>query len=357
MTPVSRRITPRTRAVVLSVVLLALVGAAGFFLSAFFAPNPFEGEQVFYVSKGQNFPAIVDSLESRGLIRSRELFVFVARVVGGMNRLQVGKYTFAGGTSNYDLYTSIRTGRDNDLIQVTVPEGLRAKSQARLFARALGIDTARFMSLVNDRAFIADLGIGENSLEGYLLPDTYAFSWQQDEAEVIERMVAQFKEFYGDSLVDRQQAMGWSARQVLTLASIVEAESRLDAERPIIAGVYLNRLRKGMKLEADPTIQYVLEGGPRRLYYTDLKINSPYNTYRNAGLPPGPINNAGRASIRAVLFPARHNYIFFVADGQGGHRFARNYTEHQANVRMYRKARRAAAAKSGPSTGLATTPS
>lgn len=356
MTPVSRKISRRTRAIVVSVLLLAIVGGAGFFFSAFFGANPFDGQQVIYVSKGQNFPAIVDSLESRGLIRSRELFVFVARIVGGMNRLQVGRYTFVGGISNYDLYTSIRTGRDNDIIQVTVPEGLRAKSQARLYARVLGIDTARFMSLVYDRTFIADLGIGESSLEGYLLPDTYGFYWQQDEAEVIERMVEQFKGFYADSLVDRQQAMGWSARQVLTLASIVEAESRLDSERPIIAGVYLNRLRKGMKLEADPTIQYVLDGGPRRLYYSDLKINSPYNTYRNAGLPPGPINNAGRASIRAVLFPARHNYVFFVADGQGGHRFARTYSEHQANVRLYRKARRAAA-RSGVSAGLATTPS
>jgi UPF0755 protein len=354
MTPAPRGVSRRTRAVLLSILLLALGGLATFVLSAFFSPNAFEKDEVFYVSKGQTFPTIVDSLEARGLIRSRELFVFVARIVGGMHRLQVGRYTFAARLSNYDLYMSIRTGRDNVLIQVTVPEGLRAEAQARLYARHLGIDTSRFMSLVNDRSFITDLGIRDNALEGYLLPDTYAFSWQQDEAEVIERMVGQFRDFYADSLVDRQEAMGWTARQVLTLASIVEAESRLDAERPVIAGVYLNRLRRGMKLEADPTIQYVLPDGPRRLYYSDLRINSPYNTYRYAGLPPGPINNPGRASVRAVLFPTRHNYVFFVADGQGGHRFAKNYSEHQANVRLYRKVRRAAAARAAASSVLST---
>jgi len=144
----------------------------------------------------------------------------------------------------------------------------------------------------------------------------------------------------------QQQAkkMKMTIGQVLTMASIVEGETVLDRERPIIAGLYYNRLHRGMKLEADPTIQYIIPDGPRRLFYNDLRIDSPYNTYKKYGLPPGPINNPGRKSILAALYPARHNYLYFVADGLGGHRFARTYEEHLRNVRAYRRAHASAVA-------------
>jgi UPF0755 protein len=326
---------------------IVVLAVALFFMNAFNGPNPFpEGEQkTFFVSKGQTFRSIVDSLETQHLIRSRALFVFVARVMGGMERMQIGKYVFASGISNADLFTSLRTGRDNSLIAVTIPEGYRARTQSRLFARLLGIDSSHFMMLVKQVAFIHDLGIRDTSLEGYLLPDTYGFSWQSDEAEILERMVGQFKEFYNDSLLARQQQVGWTTKQVLTLASIVEAEAVEPSERPIIAGVYLNRIKKGMKLEADPTVQYGLPDPPRRVLYADLRVDHPYNTYVRRGLPPGPINNPGRSSILAALYPARHQYLYFVADGKGGHRFSRTYAEHRRNVSLYRKARRAAAQK------------
>jgi UPF0755 protein len=151
--------------------------------------------------------------------------------------------------------------------------------------------------------------------------------------------VSAFLAFYGDSLQTKTQAIGWSMHRVVTMASIVEGEAVLDEERPIVAGVYLNRLRLRMRLEADPTIQYVIPGGPRRLLYSDLRVESPYNTYRHYGLPPGPVNNPGRASILAVLNPVRHNYIFFVANGRGGHWFSSTYAEHLRNVRRYRRER------------------
>ena len=128
--------------------------------------------------------------------------------------------------------------------------------------------------------------------------------------------------------------------QVLTLASIVEGESGIDEERPMIAGVYWNRLKNRMRLEADPTIQYVLPDGPRRLFHRDLRLGSPYNTYRNYGLPPGPINNPGKKAILATLYPEKHQYLYFVATGVGGHRFSRTYAEHQKAARAYRRARR-----------------
>jgi len=328
------------RTVVL-IVLLPLAASSAFLWYAFFGANRFAaGEQaVFFVSKGQSFPSIVDSLESRGLIRDRALFVLVARLYGGTQRIQVGKYTFESGTSNADLYQSLRTGRGNSLLQVTVPEGYRSRTQARLFARIIGIDTSRFVGLVHDRGFIRSLGIQDTSLEGYLLPDTYGFYWQQDEADIIRRMVEQLQGFYGDSLRERQEQMGWTMKQVLTFASIVEGEAVLDEERAIIAGVYHNRLRRGIKLEADPTIQFILRDGPRRLLYADLRLDNPYNTYRYPGLPPGPVNNPGRASILATLYPVNHNYLFFVANGHGGHWFSSTYEEHVRRVKSYRRLR------------------
>jgi UPF0755 protein len=201
------------------------------------------------------------------------------------------------------------------------------------------VDSALIASLCVDRKFLSSLGIEAHSLEGYLLPDTYLFSWQTDETEILRTFVNAFRNFYVDSLKARQAQLGLTVHEVLTLASIVEGETSLDGERATIAGVYWNRLRRRMPLQADPTIQYLLPDGPRRLRYDDLKINSPYNTYRKVGLPPGPINNPGRQSILAVLYPQTHQYFYFVADGTGGHRFSRHYSEHLRAVKHWRKIR------------------
>jgi UPF0755 protein len=322
--------------------LLLIAGAA--LLYAFYGGNAFprSAEEVLFVSKGETFLAVTDTLEERGMIRSRWLFELVARLLGGTDRIQIGKYRFATGVSNQELFLTLRSGRGNALIFVSIPEGLRTRAQARLFARALGLDSTRFVALTRDREFITSVGIRDTTLEGYLLPDTYGFSWQQDEREVVARLVAQFERFYDDSLREREEEIGWTTGQVLALASIIEGEAVREDERATISGVYWNRLRKGMKLEADPTIQYILNGRPRRLAYRDLKIDHPYNTYRRVGLPPGPVNNPGRASIVAALYPESHRYLFFVADGKGGHRFAATYAEHLKNVRAYRRAREVA---------------
>ncbi|MBI4535091.1 MAG: endolytic transglycosylase MltG [Ignavibacteriae bacterium] len=306
-----------------------------------YGPNTFvDGDQKpFYLSRGQTFASVVDSLEARGIIRSRSLFVFVARIHGGTPRLIAGKYIFKSGVSNIEIFRDMRDGRGIVPIFVTIPEGLRARAQARILSRTIGIDSARFVTLISDPDFIESLGIQAQSLEGYLLPETYSFFWQADEQDVIRRFVEQFKEFYHDSLDQWARDFGWTTNQVLTLASIVEGEAVLDEERATIAGVYHNRLRKGMRLEADPTIQYMIDDGPRRIRYSDLKQNNPYNTYVNKGLPPGPVNNPGRASILAALQPERHNYLFFVANGKGGHWFTSNYNDHMRYVRMYRRLR------------------
>ena len=323
---------------VLVVVLTIVVVQA---LQIFYGANDFEGvpQKTFFVSKGDTFASIVDSLEARGIIRSRELFVFAAKFYGGTEKIHVGKYVFDSGISNVDLFLALREGDGAKLISVRLPEGSRSKTQAAILAHTIGIDSARYDDLAHDKSFIHSLGIDAPSLEGYLLPETYSFYWQPNEEYVIRRLVDQFRLFYDDSLRARAEELGWTTNQVVTLASIVEGEVVLDEERATISGVYHNRLRRRMRLEADPTIQFIIEDGPRRVLYSDLKIDHPYNTYRNKGLPPGPVNNPGKASILAALFPAKHKYLFFVANGDGGHWFSTNYSGHLRNVRKYRKNR------------------
>lgn len=324
---------------VTGVVILFLLSYKAY--DVFYGPNDFADipEKHFTISKGQTFSSVVDSLQAQGFVRSKEWFVFVSKILGGAERVQVGRYRFASGISNADLFTSLRDGRGIMLISVTIPEGLRSQQQARIFARTVGIDSARFISLAYSPDFVREMGFSTHSLEGYLFPQTYSFYWQPDEREVIKTMVQEFRRVYSESLQAKAKSFGWTTNQVMTFASIVQGESRLVAEMSTIAGVYHNRLKKGMKLQADPTIQFFIEGGPRRVLYSDLKLENPYNTYLNKGLPPGPVNNPGEAAINATLSPQKHNYLFFVADGSGGHRFTTTYAEHMRFVRQYRKLR------------------
>lgn len=323
------------------IILIVLGFLLFIFYQIFWAPNKFAGERVITVSKGETFSQIVDSLEHSGVFRNRLLFELAGKLSGWTTRMQVGKYRFRSGISNFEILKVLRYGKSTEMIMVTIPEGYRNTQILKLLSRELKIDTTRFLSLVRDKDLMESLGVSALSLEGYLMPNTYKFYWQMDEKEIIIKMVESFWCFYNDSLLKRTKALNMSVTEVLTIASIIEAETSLDHERPIIAGVYYNRLKKGMRLEADPTIQYVLGDEPRRLYYNDLLYDSPYNTYLNYGLPPGPINNPGKASIMAALYPMEHKYIFFVATGEGGHHFSRTYKEHLNAVSLLRKVREA----------------
>ncbi|HOV98904.1 MAG TPA: endolytic transglycosylase MltG [Bacteroidota bacterium] len=325
--------------IVLFAALIILV--AVFFVYVLWLPNSISNPkgEVVTISKGMSFHAVADSLDAKGIVRSKWAFMLAGRFLGSTKSIKVGKYIFLSGMSNEQILRDICKGKSRLVISVTIPEGWRLEQIAHRYERELGISTDRFLQLCYDSTFIVSNGVNAPSLEGYLMPDTYSFYWQPDEEEVIKRMLDGLFSFYSDSLIERQKQLKVSLHEVLTLASIVEAESISDEERPRIAGVYWNRLKKKMRLEADPTVQYAI-GKERRLLYRDLDVNSPYNTYRRIGLPPGPINNPGRASILATLYPEKHSYIYFVSNGAGGHRFASSYSEHQRNVALYRKFRR-----------------
>ena len=333
----ARRLIYRlTMIAVIGCVLLAAC-AYSIFLLPYFYHDP--AGRVVTIPRGASFRSAVDSLASAHAIRSRWSFQIAGRLLGYTKIIKTGKYLFISGQSNFDILRDIRVGKSRLVIQVTIPEGWRMEQMARRYMHELGIDSEKFTALCHDSVFLHDRGIDSRSLEGYLMPETYAFYWQTDEREFLERMLEGFKHFYNDTLLDRQQGMNATQQEILTLASIVEAESSVDDERPVIAGVYWNRLRKRMRLEADPTVQYALGEG-KRLNHRDLDFDSPYNTYRHYGLPPGPINNPGKSSIRAALFPQQNEYLYFVATGVGGHHFSKNFSDHQKNINKYHRTRR-----------------
>jgi len=316
------------------------------FSIVFFFPNSFTPSPKFItVSKGQSFSSLADSLEKREIILNAFTFKIAGRLLGYTQKMRIGKYSFVSGISNLDLLNDLEGGLSTVSTSVTLREGVRAQIFARILKRHIGIDSIRFMKFFADTSLIGIYPNNSPSLEGYLMPNTYNFFWQDDEREIIQRMITEFREFFVDTLQQRMKQLGYSLNDVMTMASIVEGEAVYDDERAIIAGVYYNRLKKRMRLQADPTVLYAVSAVPRRLTRTDLKFESEYNTYLNYGLPPGPINNPGKQSIIAALYPAKHNFIYFVADNNGRHRFAKNYEEHQRNVRLYRKAR--ALAKNG----------
>jgi len=330
------------RIIVLAAAVVLIV--AGVYLyNIFYGANNFADaeKKSFFVSKGESWEQVVDSLAAQGIIRNEEWFNFVMNVYNRGKQTHVGKYEFKSGISNAELYNNLRLGRGIVQISVTLQEGRRAVTFSRAFARALGTDTVRFMNLVNDEMYARSLGVEAKNLEGYLSPNTYSFNWQTDEREIIKRLTHQTEKVFDDSLRQRAQALNMSVHEVLTLASIIEGEAFLDDERAVISGVYHNRLRKGMKLEADPTIQFIIGNGPRRILFSDLAVVHPYNTYMNYGLPPGPISNPREASIIAALYPAKHSFLFFVSNGKGGHWFSKDYLGHMNNVRKFRRERAA----------------
>jgi UPF0755 protein len=295
---------------------------------------------VVTIFRGTSFNGAAENLRAAGVIRSVWTFKLAGRILGYTKSIRTGKYLFVKGQSNLSLLKDIGEGKSRMVIPVTIPEGWRLEQIARRYHRDLGIDAALFLSLCRDTAFIRQHHLNAASLEGYLLPDTYSFYWQNDEEDIITRMLDGFQKFYSDSLLARQHQLNVSQQDVLTLASIIEAESGVMEERPVISGVYWNRLRKKMRLDADPTVQYAL-GMEQKLTHQDLLISSPYNTYMHQGLPPGPINNPGRLAILAALYPSNHGYLYFVATGIGGHHFARSYSEHEKNINSYRRVKRA----------------
>ncbi len=290
------------------------------------------------VHRNMGIRAIVDELYRNGTINRKWPAIVTVSIIPKLNHIKPGRYTIAPGMSNFMLMYYLHSRRQDE-VRVTLPEGLDIGRVARILSRNLDFDSTAFMAAASSPSLLMRRGIMAKNAEGYLLPGTYDFAWASSPDEAVGFLIGRFRHFYTDSLKSVTAERGLNETGLLTLASIVESETPLNREKNIVARVYLNRLKKKMRLQADPTVQYALGGTARRLYFKDLAADSPYNTYRHTGLPPGPICNPGTASILAVLKPAENNFLYFVATGKGGHYFAESLAEHNANIKKYKSAR------------------
>ena len=315
--------------VLITVGVLTTAACAVFCYVIYFPFSPAKNAQQvdILVRWGASFGRVANELSEKGVIRNVDQFKFTAELFDKTQKLRVGKFTLKRGMSHYAALDALVNGPQS-YVSVTLPDGYDSRRFAHILEKHLEIDSVKIVNLVADSVFIRELGMETPSLEGFLYPETYQFTFGVGAKQVLRTLVNQFRKMAPDSLFRAAEAMDWSISDVLVLASIIEGEAMVDAEMPIISSVYHNRLKIDMRLQADPTIQYIIPDGPRRLLHRDLRIDSPYNTYLYKGLPPGPINNPGIKAIHAAIFPAETNYLYFVANGDGTHSFSVSYKEH-----------------------------
>ncbi|MEW6413317.1 MAG: endolytic transglycosylase MltG [Candidatus Zixiibacteriota bacterium] len=276
------------------------------------------------IKPGDTLSRIARQLVDKGVVESKAMLVYPARLMNLDRKLTPGRYDFTGENSCRSVLARLEAA-DFLKVKLTIPEGATKWKVASIVAEKLGLDSTTFMALDKDSAFLAAHELP--GLEGYLFPETYFIPWGVDEAYVANEMIDMFHRqtdtIWPENIID-----GHSRYDIVKLASIVEAETGIKDERRLVASVYHNRLRKRMKLDADPTVIYGLGGLDRPLWTKDLRKDSPYNTYMRRGLPPTPINSPGLASLRAALNPEQTDYYYFVADETGGHYFSKTNAEH-----------------------------
>ena len=339
-------------------VFIAVLAGAAWFVWAVLTPVEPPVETFVMLRPGYSTRRIAAELKANGIIRSEQAFILWQYLHRGRS-LKAGEYRFEKSRNLIDVHDRLARG-DVYFHTVVVPEGFTMFDIARA-VEAAGLGPADdFLKVAqSDTALIADLAPGAPSLEGYLFPDTYEFSRMQSMQDMTAAMVKQFRKVAGEiGLVQpypsekpggKPQVSAYlipdpnEVAAKVTMASIIEKETAVAEERPLVASVYYNRLAKNIALDADPSIIYaeLLAGTyTGALHHDDMHFNSPYNTYTHAGLPPGPIANPGKSALEAAIHPAQSDYYYFVADAQGHHRFARTIEEHDKNVAAYRRALR-----------------
>lgn len=275
-------------------------------------------------------------LEEKGVVRFPLLFVSVARLLGKDRSVQAGEYRFHTSLSPREVLDMLTRGAVV-LHKVTIPEGWTAKQIAVLLEQRGFASREEILALARDETFVRALGFEGDSLEGYLFPDTYHFAMDLSPRQILSAMARRFYEVYEPDMRTRQVEQGWSLREVVTVASIVEKETGLQEEKPLIASVVVNRLRRGMPLQCDPIVIYGIEDFDGNLTRKHLEAPNPYNAYLNKGLPPGPICNPGLASLKAALYPADTPYLYFVSRNDGTHQFSSTVADHNRAVGRYQK--------------------
>lgn len=323
----------RTLTIFSSVILLIFLGGLAFLSQLQPFGNPAH-RQVIEIRKGSSFTEIAGLLYERQLIQSDWAFTWMGRVLGADRNIIPGEYEFHGGMTPADVLDKITQGEVVHYA-IMIPEGYSIAQIAGILEEQGLVDKEAFIQLTKDAHFLSQLDFHVDNLEGYLFPDTYHFTRAMKPEAIIMAMVSQFKKAWSAQLYDRVAELDMSVHQIVTLASVIEKETGLAQERGLISGVFHNRLRKKIPLQSDPTVIYALDQFDGNLRKKDLAVNSPYNTYRFRGLPPGPIANPGAASIRAALFPIPTNYLYFVSRNDGSHQFSATLAEHNLAVKKF----------------------
>jgi peptidoglycan lytic transglycosylase G len=331
-------VVTRTLKAALLAAVVGLPALTGWLVRECRAPHPGPGTSAFFeVPRGRSVRAVLSALRDQNLVRSSAALTLAYDLFYSRERLRAGEYEFTFPASGREVLFKILRGRIY-LHPVTVPEGLTGDEIAGIAAERAGVEAGPFREAFRETGLVAEWDAKAPDLEGYLFPDTYLLPRKVTAAALVEAMVGGFRKVFGEAWRKRAVELGLGVRGAVTLASLIEKETALDAERPLVSAVFHNRLRIGMKLDCDPTVIFALRREDKysgRLLSRDLKFPSPYNTYLHSGLPPGPICNPGRASLEAALYPAQGDYLYFVAQGDGSHHFSRTFGEHQRAVERY----------------------
>ena len=320
------------------VIILACTVVVFVLIEMFCQARCFETDYVFVVVEpGMSFKQIAERFASQGIITNKQIFMALSRLLGIEKKARAGRYRFERTSDMIDILRALYRGA-TFRERILILPGRTIEGVAHVLAQRAGVDSVGFVTLARDSVFVSSLGVPSKTAEGYLFPDTYEVEWNEKPATIITQMVRAFFKAFDDSMMMRAKHMGMSLNEVVTLASIIEKEAMLDRERPRISAVFHNRLRRGMKLQADPTVRYALKKWTGRLLYDDLKVDSPYNTYRVKGLPPAPICSPGLASLVAALYPMPgSDELYFVAQGDGSHYFSRTAREHLKAKQRYKR--------------------
>jgi UPF0755 protein len=320
------------------ILVIAAVSVICLAVISVFTPAGFHDRAFIYViiEPGIPFSQIADRFTDAGLVENRLAFLVLGRVFRIEHRAKAGRYRFASNADMAEILKTLYRGatyREHVLIR----PGETIHTVAGILTREAEVDSVAFVALARDSAFVSRLGVPSVTAEGFLFPDTYDIEWKEDAAAVMGRMVRRFFSVFGDSLRARAAKLGMEITEAVTLASIIEKEAMLNTERAHISAVFHNRLDRGMKLQADPTVRYALKKWSGRILYKDLEVDSPFNTYVRYGLPPRPICSPGLPSLVAALYPLPNSRdLYFVAQGDGSHHFSRSAREHIEAKARYR---------------------
>lgn len=328
-------------------ILGAIAGGVGYWMVYGDNTQAYEGVRTIKISPEDGFEAVLDSLEANAILNRRGTLSMVGKLTGWQEQVKPGHYEIEAGASNYDMLDKIRKGFQTP-VRLTIPPGSRPEVVAEVVGKQMHFDKDDFLAAINDADLAVRLGTDTLHLFSYMLPETYFVYWLSDAESVVSKIKKEFDDNFTAAMKAGADSLDLTVDEVLRVASIVEWETQHVPEKPTIAGVYLNRLQQRWRLDADPTVQYALleiEGKRRRLFFRDYKIDHPYNTYRIRGLPPGPVTNPSLTSIQAVVKPAQHNYMFFVAHGDGTHTFTRTLSEHVRASREFHRLMRERRAK------------